>query len=129
MIPRPGLQPFDPVRIGDAERAAAVDRLCRHAAGGRLSMEELEQRLQRAHAAVVAEDLTAIEADLPSLRARRRARRRPPLPVIGLLLAAVVATILVGHPVPPLFILAVLVWSGRLPLRRLARPPLGRSIG
>jgi ferric-dicitrate binding protein FerR (iron transport regulator) len=99
-----------PLRIGDREREAASERLAKHAAAGRLTYEELEQRLERVQAAVVTTDLAVLEADLPS--ARRRRARPPRLPVLAIaaLVAAVLMTVLVGHPIPPLFILAVVLW-------------------
>ncbi|MDY7100951.1 MAG: DUF1707 domain-containing protein [Actinomycetota bacterium] len=54
-----------PARIGDAEREAAAGRLNRHYALGRLSMVELEERLDATFAAVTAADLDAVLADLP----------------------------------------------------------------
>jgi hypothetical protein len=104
------------LRIGDAEREAAAERLARHAAAGRLGVEELERRLERAQAAVLARDLLAVEADLPSLTPARRA---PALTVAAtpglalpllLLVAGVALTIAVGHPVAPLFIAAFWLW-------------------
>jgi hypothetical protein len=99
------------VRIGDRERGEAADRLSAHAAAGRLSIEELEQRLETVHRAVFARDLAAVEGDLPA-PARPREWRRPPLAALAfaLLLAGVFATVLVGHPIPPLFIAAMLLW-------------------
>jgi hypothetical protein len=100
------------VRIGDRERAAAAERLSAHAAAGRISISELEQRLERAHAAVFARDLHALEADLPAPVRRPEPRRPRPFAAlaIAVLLAAVLATALVGHPIPPLFIAAFLLW-------------------
>jgi len=123
--------PDDLVRIGDAERAAAAGRLSDHAAAGRLTIEELEERLERVHRAVVVRDLLAVEGDLPG-PARERLRPRPPrpapdarwraatpagprpappltLPVVVLLLA-VLASGAAGHPVFPLFVLAALLF-------------------
>jgi hypothetical protein len=104
------------IRIGDDERSRAAERLAEHAAAGRLTVEELEQRLERAHAAVYARDLQALEADLPGPPAPRPPVqvRVPWLPVL-LLVAAIAGSIAVGHPLPPLFILAFFLW------RRLAR--------
>jgi Domain of unknown function (DUF1707) len=102
------------LRVGDRERAEAAERLSAHAAAGRLSVPELESRLERAHTAVVAADLHALEADLPG--PARPARRPPPLaPLVALAVVALVATVLaslaVGHPVPPLLLVAVaLLW-------------------
>jgi uncharacterized protein DUF1707 len=102
------------VRVGDRERADAADRLTAHAAAGRLSIDELEQRLEHVHSAVYARDLDAVEADLPARR--REPPRRPPLAAIALvcLVAAVLATALVGHPIAPLFLAGALLWrTGR----------------
>jgi hypothetical protein len=117
----------DLIRIGDREREAATDRLTAHAGAGRLTVEELEERLERVQAARVRADLRAVEADLPG--PPERGRRRPPVAwdtaampaVLVLLLAAAVAlSVAVGHPVPPLFVGAFLLWrfAGR-------RRPLG----
>lgn len=102
---------YDPapsLRIGDREREAAAERLTKHAAAGRLTYDELEQRLDRAQAAVFASDLAVLEADLPTNR--RAPARRPPFPALAALVAAVLVSVLVGHPIPPLFILAVVLW-------------------
>ena len=64
------------LRVGDAERDAAVARLRAHAAAGRLSVDELEERIGGALAARTRGDLAVLERDLP--RAHRRRRRRDP---------------------------------------------------
>lgn len=113
------------LRIGDHERTEAGERLSAHAAAGRLSMDELEQRLERVQSAVFARDLVALEADLPGPSVRRPASQQGvPAAAIALLVAAVLATVVVGHPVVPLFIGAVLLWRARRrgPQRRLALP-------
>jgi Domain of unknown function (DUF1707) len=97
------------LRVGDAEREAAVERLSRHAAAGRLTVAELEERVERAQRAVYARDLGVLEADLPAPAARRSPQAV--LPALAVLLAAVALTAAVGHP--PLFILAVFLWRGR----------------
>lgn len=51
-------------RIGDAEREQAVAELRRAAEDGRLSAEELDDRVARARAARVAGELTVLLADL-----------------------------------------------------------------
>jgi ferric-dicitrate binding protein FerR (iron transport regulator) len=101
------------VRVGDRERESAAERLSAHAAAGRLSVAELEERVERAQAAVYADDLRALEADLPA-PAPTPARRRPPrvpaaAAALACLLAAVLLTALIGHPVVPLFIVAALL--------------------
>jgi Domain of unknown function (DUF1707) len=114
--------PHPGVRAGDRERTAVADRLAAHAAAGRLTVDELEQRVERAHAAVHTTDLDALLADLPERsRTPDRRRRAPgwaPYPFIGAaFVAAIIATvalsIAVGHPVPPVFLLVLLVWRLR----------------
>jgi Domain of unknown function (DUF1707) len=55
------------VRIGDAERQEAARQLEQHFAEGRLTWEELDERLQTAYAARVTAELTPLFADLPDL--------------------------------------------------------------
>jgi hypothetical protein len=112
---------FSDLRVGDAERAAVADRLAAHAAAGRLGVEELEQRVERAHAAVRRGELDALLGDLPeprrtappagALTLRPLWLRRPPLGLIAVALAATVAlSLLAGHPLPPLFFAFVFLW-------------------
>jgi hypothetical protein len=118
---------FSDLRVGDSERAAVADHLAAHAAAGRLGVEELEQRVERAHAAVKQHELDALLADLPESRRAvprpvgpagalalgpgARWARRPPLALLVLALAATVAlSLLAGHPVPPVFLVLVLAW-------------------
>jgi Domain of unknown function (DUF1707) len=101
------------VSVGDHERTEAAERLSAHAAAGRLDMEELEERLERAGAAVYAHELAALEADLPGPRPRRPRPAWPfPLlvPVAAALAAAVALSVAVGHPVAPVFFLVALLW-------------------
>lgn len=117
------------VRAGDRERAEAGQRPSAHAAAGRLSMDELEQRLEAAQTAVWARDLLTLETDLPVLSRRPAASRRVPLAAITVLIAAMLASVLVGHPVAPLFIAAALVWAvpPRSARQRIVEAPLSRS--
>jgi hypothetical protein len=69
------------LRASDADRDAVAETLRRSHLEGRLSVEELEERLDRAHHAVTLAELETVRADLPKLPAapRRRApARRPP---------------------------------------------------
>ncbi len=59
----------DSTRVGDAERDEAARALGEHFAAGRLDREEYDERLERAFAARVAGDLTALFRDLPHPRA------------------------------------------------------------
>ena len=54
------------LRIGDAERATAADRLAWHFSRGRLDQAELDERLDRVMRATTAGDLTELFADLPA---------------------------------------------------------------
>jgi hypothetical protein len=66
------------VRASDAERDHTVELLRRHAGEGRLTHEELAERIDRAYLAGTRADLDALTADLPASRALEpRVRRRP----------------------------------------------------
>jgi hypothetical protein len=64
------------LRASDQERDAAVQSLRRHAAAGRLSIEELEERVGAALAARTRAQLEALLADLPDARLRVGSRGR-----------------------------------------------------
>jgi hypothetical protein len=53
------------IRASDAERDATVDRLREAAAEGRLTFEELSDRIEAATGAVMRSELDALTADLP----------------------------------------------------------------
>jgi Domain of unknown function (DUF1707)/Transcriptional regulator PadR-like family len=66
------------LRIGDADREAAVAALREHFAHGRLTFEELTSRLGAALTATRQSEIARATADLPvNLPARQRARARP----------------------------------------------------
>jgi hypothetical protein len=60
------------VRASDAEREATVERLRHAAAEGRLTFEELADRIEAAAGAVMRSDLDALTLDLPAPVAVRR---------------------------------------------------------
>jgi hypothetical protein len=62
---RVGVDDADSVRIGTAEREAAVAALAEHLAAGRLDAGEYENRMTRAAAARSRADLRPLFADLP----------------------------------------------------------------
>ncbi|GAA3537754.1 DUF1707 domain-containing protein [Nonomuraea rosea] len=66
------------LRIGDAEREQTMAALREHFAQGRLTHEELDERLDRTLAAKTARDLAAVVADLPG--AAPAYGHRDPLP-------------------------------------------------
>jgi len=71
------------VRLNDAERQTAVVRLRDGYADGRLSIDELHQRLDVVDTASTRGDLVAITADLPRHRAPRgRDTRRVRVPFL-----------------------------------------------
>ena len=59
--------PHQPIRASDAERAAVAATLRQHAAEGRLTMQELEERLGSAYTATTFADLQLLLGDLPRL--------------------------------------------------------------
>jgi hypothetical protein len=85
--PRP-IQRDRSLRVSDRERDEITTQLRDHAAEGRLSPEELDERVERALAARTGADLDAVLADLP----RRRTvveRREGVLGLSGLVAIAV----------------------------------------
>ncbi|MGW0587406.1 DUF1707 SHOCT-like domain-containing protein [Streptosporangium sp. NPDC002607] len=61
------MTPRDGLRIGDAERDVAMEALREHYAQGRLTREELDERLESALSARTGGDLAVVCADLPGL--------------------------------------------------------------
>jgi DUF1707 SHOCT-like domain len=53
------------VRVGDADREAVAAQLREHFADGRLTLEELNERLDQAFAAKTRDDLNTVLRDLP----------------------------------------------------------------
>lgn len=53
------------IRASDREREAAVRRLRDQCAAGRLSLDELDERLERAYAAATRRELNRLVSDLP----------------------------------------------------------------
>ena len=71
------------LRVSDADRERVAERLRLAAGEGRLSADELEERLERAFGAVTARELEPLTADLPAPRARVSRRRLPARPDFG----------------------------------------------
>jgi DUF1707 SHOCT-like domain len=134
------------LRIGDAERAAAADRLAWHFSHGRLDQAELDERLAQAMQATTADDVTELFADLPAdepvaaaagggrrlLAAGRphqaRAWRRPWLTVVVLALGVVTAISALHAAAHSIVILAVIglfaaAWLRRGHTRDRGSPP------
>jgi Domain of unknown function (DUF1707) len=53
------------LRVADADREQVVEELREHAGAGRLTSDELEERIERAYRARTRADLDALRADLP----------------------------------------------------------------
>jgi hypothetical protein len=86
------------LRASDGERAATAELLRRQHAEGRLTTDELDERLGACYAAKTRGELDALTADLPQGRRaelRRRPRSRtharpfPPLIALGLVVALI----------------------------------------
>jgi hypothetical protein len=106
------------LRVGDADRQRVVADLQRHYVEGRLTSEELSERVDKALAARTEGDLATLLADLPSERPLEPARQRPNrewwtpfVSMPGVLLVAIMA----------LLLLTWLVW---LPSAHLGGPPV-----
>ncbi len=65
------------MRVGDAEREATAAELREHFTSGRLTLEELNERLDKAFAAKTRGDLDALMRDLPSARPGGDGAARP----------------------------------------------------
>ncbi len=123
--------PGPELRIGDAEREAAVTALGEHFASGRLTKEEYDERAERAFAARTRSDLWPLFADLPRPEGATGATRpdpaasggrprggpsggRPAVPArawLGpLLLVLIGLTVLTHLPVFLLFFGALFLW-------------------
>jgi hypothetical protein len=103
------------MRAGDKDRQQVVEQLGKHFGEGRLTVEEFDERVVRAHASVYLDELPALTADLPREPEpqRRPTRARMPLPagVLVLLIAMLLAWSMVAAVVygaPPLFALFLL---------------------
>lgn len=66
------------LRVSDADREATVVRLQQAAGEGRLTVEELAERVERADAARTAGELEALTADLPGSRSAAAVGRPAP---------------------------------------------------
>jgi len=72
------------VRASDAEREATVDQLREAAGEGRLTLEELTDRIEAAGGAVTRGELAQLTSDLPAALPERRADSAPAQPLSAL---------------------------------------------
>ena len=113
------------MRAGDADRARAVEKLGRHLGDGRLSVDEFDERVARAHAAVYLDELPPLMVDLPADPQPPPRPARPsgwvPSAAVAVLVALVLAWSVVAlvHGAPP--ILAMLMLFVFLRHRRWSR--------
>jgi hypothetical protein len=103
------------MRAGDTDRQGVVEKLGKHFGEGRLTVEEFDERVMRAHASVYLDELPALTADLPGDPQPHRGptRSRMPMPsgvlliLLAVLLAwSIVAAVITGAP--PIFALFLL---------------------
>jgi Flp pilus assembly protein TadB len=96
------------MRAGDKDRQRIVEQLGTHFGEGRLTVDEFDERVVRAHASVYLDELPALTADLPGepqpqSQPRRRSRPQIRVPVLVLLIAmllswSIVAAVVYGAP-------------------------------
>jgi hypothetical protein len=103
------------MRAGDKDRQRVVEQLGTHFGEGRLTVEEFDDRVVRAHGSVYLDELPALTADLPRdpepPRRPARSSTRVASGVLLLLLAMLLAWSLVSaviYGAPPLFALFLL---------------------
>ena len=114
------------MRAGDKDRQQVVEQLGKHFGEGRLTVEEFDERVIRAHASVYLDELPALTVDLPrdpepQRRPTGRATRVPAgvLVLLALLLAwSMVSAVVYGAP-PFLALILLFVFLRR---RRWSRP-------
>ncbi len=110
------------VRVGDAERQDAASKLQTHFAAGRLTWDELDERLAQAWAARTAGELSALFVDLPvepeaappakasrAVMATRGRLRLHPIYALPFILIAV-AVLMHSLALPPGLILIPFAW-------------------
>ena len=104
------------MRAGDKDRQRVVELLGKHFGEGRLTVQEFDDRVVRAHASVFLDELPALTVDLPgdTQHQPHRDRSRTPLrvpPVLFVFVALVLAWSMVAAVVygaPPVFALILL---------------------
>ncbi len=109
--------PVVPTRIGDAERDEAVSALGDHFAAGRLSREELDERIDQAVQAKFSTDLEPLFADLPAPveqpvrpKSGQGTGQRRPSPLVLLLPLIVIGLVVTAFALSQPWMLWGLVW-------------------
>jgi Domain of unknown function (DUF1707) len=102
------------MRAGDKDRQRVVEQLGKHFGEGRLTIDEFDERVVRAHSAVYLDELPALTVDLPGDPPPRRRpqprRRQPPVALVAFLALLLVWSVVaaVVYSGPPLFALLIL---------------------
>jgi len=103
------------MRAGDKDRQRVVEQLGKHFGEGRLTVQEFDERVVRAHASVYLDQLPALTADLPrDPEPHHRPTRSPmrgPSGMLVLLIAMLLAWSMVTaviYGAPPFFALLLL---------------------
>lgn len=118
--------PAPDLRIGNADRDAAIDRLSEHFAAGRLDKDEFDERSDAVWTAKTEADLAPIFADLEPVRRDRRpqdhlgpwvGRRRHGVPWVPVLVVLIGLTVLTHVP----FVLLALLGCAFMVSRRRRR--------
>ncbi len=103
------------MRAGDKDRQRVVEQLGKHLGEGRLTVQEFDERVVRAHAAVHLDELPALTVDLPRDVEPHHRPARPPMRapagafvfLLAVLLAWSVVTAVV-YGTPPFLVLVLL---------------------
>src|SRR5579871_3158010 len=108
------MAPGNNVRVGDADREAVAAQLREHYADGRLTLEELNERIDQTFAAKTKADLNTVMLDLPHAATGPgpRAARRPAGRDRWLPGQARAMTRGAGHTAPPAPSPRCSAWSG-----------------
>jgi Domain of unknown function (DUF1707) len=102
------------MRAGDKDRQQVVEHLGKHFGEGRLTVDEFDERVVRAHSATYLDELPALTVDLPrEPEPHRRPTQRPVrVPRVLLLLAAMFMAwsmvVAVIYGAPPFFAVLLL---------------------
>ena len=113
------------LRASDADRERVAERLREHVGAGRLSMDELSERLETVFAARTLGELEPPLADLPSTERRHRDSSFAFAPTLALVALLVTVWVVTGAGAFwPIWILLGLWWFG--PLRHRRRWAHGR---
>ena len=120
--------PRGSIRASDSDRERAAGSLRDHAVAGRLTVEELDERSERAFAARTLGELETLFGDLPPAgRAPTTARDRSPAVTAGLMLAQGIAWTVVGVTVVTIAVLC-LVLRASVKIARLAAAAAERRV-